>query len=73
MVWLSRVNQFRRFTSSAWPRFWAALVRSWGRNSRMTECCTTRSIAAAVAIGLAKMRSHSEKTRLDVMPSDLRS
>jgi hypothetical protein len=33
----------------------------------------TRSIAAAVAMGLAKMRSHSEKTRLDVMPSDRRS
>ena len=27
-------------------------------------------MAAAVAIGLAKMRSHSEKTRFDVMPSD---
>ena len=36
----------------------------------MTEWCTTRSIAAAVAMGLAKMRSHSEKTRFDVMPSD---
>ena len=34
-------------------------------NSRMTEWCTTRSIAAAVAMGLAKMRSHSEKTRFD--------
>ena len=33
----------------------------------------TRSMAAAVAIGLAKMRSHSEKTRFDVMPTDLRS
>ena len=33
---------------------------------------TTRSVAAAVAMGLAKMRSHSEKTRLDVIPSDLR-
>ena len=42
-------------------------------NSRMTEWCTTRSIAAAVAMGLAKMRSHSEKTRFDVMPNDLRS
>ena len=30
-------------------------------------------MAAAVAMGLAKMRSHSEKTRFDVMPSDLRS
>ena len=30
-------------------------------------------IAAAVAMGLAKMRSHSEKTRLEVMPNDLRS
>ena len=30
----------------------------------MTEWCTTRSIAAAVAMGLAKIRSHSEKTRL---------
>ena len=39
----------------------------------MTEWCTTRSIAAAVAMGLAKMRSHSEKTRFDVMPNDLRS
>ena len=29
----------------------------------------TRSIAAAVAIGLAKMRSHSEKTTFDVMLS----
>ena len=28
----------------------------------MTEWCTTRSMAAAVAMGLAKMRSHSEKT-----------
>ena len=37
------------------------------------EWCTTRSIAAAVAIGSAKMRPHSEKTRFDVMPSDLRS
>ena len=35
--------------------------------------CTTRSMAAAVAMGLAKMRSHSEKIRLDVMPRDLRS
>ena len=35
----------------------------------MTEWCTTRSIAAAVAMGLAKMRSHSEKTRFDVMPN----
>ena len=42
-------------------------------NSRMTEWCTTRSIAAAVAMGLAKMRSHSEKTRFDVMPNDRRS
>ena len=39
----------------------------------MTEWCTTRSMAAAVAMTLAKMRSHSEKTRLDVMPSDLRT
>ena len=39
----------------------------------MTEWCTTRSIAAAVAMGLAKMRSHSEKTRFDVMPKDRRS
>ena len=31
------------------------------------------SMAAAVAMGLAKMRSHSEKTRFDVTPSDLRS
>ena len=30
-------------------------------------------MAAAVAMGLAKMRSHSEKTRFDVMPNDLRS
>ena len=37
----------------------------------MTEWCTTRSIAAAVAMGLAKMRSHSEKTRFDVMPNVL--
>ena len=29
--------------------------------------------AVAVAMGLAKMRSHSEKTRFDVMPSNLRS
>ena len=29
-------------------------------------------MAAAVAMGLAKMRSHSEKTRFDVTPSDLR-
>ena len=29
----------------------------------MTEWCTTAAIAAAVAMGLAKMRSHSEKTR----------
>ncbi len=29
--------------------------------------------AAAVAIGLAKMCSHWEKTRLDVMPRDRRS
>ena len=42
-------------------------------NSRMTEWCTTRSMAAAVAMGLAKMRSHSEKTRFEVMPNDLRS
>ena len=35
-------------------------------SSRMTEWWTTRSIAAAVAMGLAKMRSHSEKTRFDV-------
>ena len=34
----------------------------------MTEWCTTRSMAAAVAMGLAKMRSHSEKTRLDWVP-----
>ena len=27
----------------------------------MTEWCTTRSMAAAVAMGLAKMRSHSEE------------
>ena len=39
----------------------------------MTEWWTTRSMPAAVAIGLAKMCSHWEKTRLDVMPSDLRS
>ena len=32
-----------------------------------------RVMAAAVAMGLAKMRSHSEKTRFDVMPRDLRS
>ena len=31
------------------------------------------SMAAAVAIGLAKMCSHWEKTRLDVMPRDRRS
>ena len=31
------------------------------------------AMAAAVAMGLAKMRSHSEKTRFDMMPSDLRS
>ena len=30
-------------------------------------------MAAAVAMGLAKMCSHSEKTRFDVTPSDLRS
>ena len=39
----------------------------------MTEWSTTRSMAAAVAMGLGKMRSHSERTRLDVMPSDGRS
>ena len=33
----------------------------------MTEWWTTRSMAAAVAIGLAKMRSHSEKTRFDAL------
>ena len=32
----------------------------------MTEWCTTRSIAAAVAMGLAKMRSHSEEIKGDV-------
>ena len=34
----------------------------------MTEWWTTRSMAAAVAIGLAKMCSHWEKTRLEAMP-----
>ena len=35
---LSRVNYSCRFTSSAWPRCWAALVRKLGTsNSRMTE------------------------------------
>ena len=32
----------------------------------MTEWCTARSIAAAVAMELAKMRSHSEETKGDV-------
>ena len=36
-------------------------------NSRMTEWWTARSMAAAVAMGLAKVRSHYEKTRLDVI------
>ena len=40
-------------------------------NSRM-KWCTPASIAAAVAMGLAKMRSHSEKTRFDVRPNDRR-
>ena len=35
-------------------------------SSRMTEWWTTRPIAAAVAMGLAKMRSPSEQTRFDV-------
>ena len=34
----------------------------------MTVCCTTWSIAAAVAMGLAKMRSPSEKARLLARP-----
>ena len=34
---------------------------------------TTRSMATAAAMGLVKIRSHSKKTRFDVMPSDLRS
>ena len=42
-------------------------------NSRMTEWWTARSMAAAVAMGLAKVRSHYEKTRLDVISNDLRS
>ena len=32
----------------------------------MTEWCTTRSMAAAVAMGLAQMRSHSQKNRFDM-------
>jgi hypothetical protein len=39
----------------------------------MTEWWTTRSMAAAVVMGLAKMRSYPEKTRFEVLPSDLRS
>ena len=39
---------------------------------RMTEWCTTRSIVVALVMGLAKLRPHSEKIRLDVMPGDLR-
>ena len=30
-------------------------------------------MAAAVVMGLAKMRTHSEKTMLDVMPRELKS
>ena len=39
----------------------------------MPELCTTRSMAAAVAMGLATMRSYSVKARLEVMLIGLRS
>lgn len=39
----------------------------------MTEWWTTRSIAEVVAVGLAKVRSLSEKSSFEVMPNDLRS
>ena len=39
----------------------------------MAEWWTILSMAAAVAIGLAKTFSHCEKTRLEVMPRERRS
>ena len=51
-------------------RRWCGLGTS---NSRIKECWTTRSMAVAVAVGLATMCSHWEKTRLEVMPRDRRS
>ena len=65
--------------SCGWTRPRSLLIRvmlwesSGTSNSRMTEWWTTMSIAAAVAMGLVKMCSHWEKTKLDVMPRERRS
>ena len=68
---VSRVNYICRLASISFagspPRPDPVAGLRWCGNlgrQTLTEWCTTRSIAAAVAMGLAKMRSHSEKTRL---------
>src|SRR5262249_25674901 len=55
-------------------RFFASSARTLLRAiSMIVAWCTSRSIAAAVAIGVLKIRSQSEKTRLLVMIRLLRS
>ena len=66
-ICLNGVHQYGRFTSyETWPRCWAALVRKLG-TSIVQDGWNGSPHAqshAAVAMGLANMRSHSEKIRI---------
>ena len=58
----------RRAYNQAWRRF-EAWAKDRGHGHPLPA--SPELVAAVVAMGLAKMRSHSEKTKFDVMPSEL--